>query len=1769
MTLIAEAFVAVRPDLSDFAALLRTGLPKQIEKVGVKWRTINLVPVIDQKILKAELDKIRATEVIVQVIPELSPGAEALLIRKLETLPPVPVNVTAKMLGTEASVLGSQIGSQISKEAETAAKNATKAGAASAIAAAEVGAGGIAAGGMASSETLSAEQLARNRAATSLERTRNQQITQTRILQKATADLDAIEKKEGVTEQQITAKREAQAKAARDLAVTEQALTDKTDALALAEKKLSESQAKSTITPTGVAAGRVAAGSEAQTAAQQAASRAQVAQARIATLGSNVAGVESAGVQSSAALAAGTLTQARAKEELTKATNTAKAVEKEYTATVEAGTTAATEEEKLLITQRARDLELINAQAIAARKLAEANLIGTSVQEARALVAEAGALEGSVAGIHKAQQAKAQILALNDRLRGSQNALVAGYQREIAALAENSDAMVANAVATKEASSASARAANVASQAQRGAGATIAGMAGFRGAVLAASAPFLIATVAVTAFAKIVGQSGQLQQSLDIFRATAKATAEQMQQVSAKAIQLGADVKLPATSSVEAAKAMTELAKSGLSVVDVLNAVRPAMQLAAAAMISSVEAATAVASILNQFRLAGSEAGHVVDALANASISAQGTVKDFIEGFRVLGPTAHLVGLDIYQTTALLTELGRAGLAGAYGGTALKTMLIRLDPSTKAAIDAQKQLNIHLDQTRSIGQQLPALIEQYTQGLAKLSPLARQQTLVSIFGTRGIQAASVVLSQGAAAFLAFQQRVSEVGAATRLTDAHMAGLRGQSQALLATTKTFATTIGTDMLPALTGLVHGAINVVGAFTQIATAIHPIVAGISDIFKIIPGGGNLVGTLVVTIALAKGLQAAISYVSGAIIKANVAYYEQAAAAKAAGASGVVGADGAALAQKELAGAVATANTQLITQGVYLKDNTVAAVGEMTAIGAAGDIAARKLTGLKGLIPTTLKGALSSSALGVGLGIGATVAGSAVGGHAGSAISAAGQGAILGTLIEPGIGTAIGAAVFGAASLFSSFKSDAAKHAADVKSQWQSLSFEEQVAFLRQKFPSLPDPAVDYAGFLRQLSTDPRFGALTRPGRSGPITTPTPAAQFLQAQGGFAQLPVDQFANQVLTQVTGLGPTLDQTMAATELVAAKFGRLGKIVGDVQSGYRTVGGGLQLDPTLVMGPNGSFHKVYLTNNAFGQFNTQMGAFGVTLQGLSATTLQTAQDAAAVTSAENELKLELAKLGGNPLVNQSNIESVISQDISAMAAIQNQLAAVKPFSSRRPQQRGTPLDPFSLGPLLPGTGGVFATDVSQSIMKFAGQDRAKKIKEETAIVKNRIQAQTLLEQSVADQFAKQIDQANLAVSKAAAGVNSLTGQTNIDAIIAADEGIAKRQQAYLQKLQALNKKYPLSITSADVLKQQIAATDAQNKVIQETITAQSDALSAQQAGIQNAADLAGNVGSQENALIALLQKRVGMTQKNTTAYWNAVSALQSEVSKRSQAQISLLSTIAGLAGNVGPQEDKLIKALQDQVKAAQRNTPAYWTAVANLQAAQTTQAQAIQSFLQSGFDLTNARDATKLAAAQYKDLVSGGTGNQTSVYRLILRDQNIQLRTLEALAKHAGSVKNTSKSAYDAWVTAQKNVFALQAQIFATKTSLRNLTGTSSFSLSDLFKEAVNEFNQFGSNIASRGGLFTGGDVRAKFAANIQANIVSAQRNPVADAISSSAGKNLNEAQKQTALLQKIADELTSPKAKKQLQKHPTAAIYPVMAEAQVIATIKRGGNR
>lgn len=158
------------------------------------------------------------------------------------------------------------------------------------------------------------------------------------------------------------------------------------------------------------------------------------------------------------------------------------------------------------------------------------------------------------------------------------------------------------------------------------------------------------------------------------------------------AIIMGARTKYSAT---EAAKAIEELVKAGVSVTDIIHGgLEGALNLATAGELDLKDAAEIASTALNSFRKDNISVARAADLLAGAANASATDVEELKYGLSQVSAVASGVGLSFEDTTTALAVFAQNGLKGSDAGTSLKTMLLNLSPSTKSAADMMDSLGL-------------------------------------------------------------------------------------------------------------------------------------------------------------------------------------------------------------------------------------------------------------------------------------------------------------------------------------------------------------------------------------------------------------------------------------------------------------------------------------------------------------------------------------------------------------------------------------------------------------------------------------------------------------------------------------------------------------------------------------------------------------------------------------------------------------------------------------------------------------------------------------------------------------------------------------------------------------------------------------------------------------------------------------------------------------------------------------------------------------------
>lgn len=185
----------------------------------------------------------------------------------------------------------------------------------------------------------------------------------------------------------------------------------------------------------------------------------------------------------------------------------------------------------------------------------------------------------------------------------------------------------------------------------------------------------------ISAFAGAVRGAAELEAKLSEVQAVSGATTSELQDMRKAAEAAGATTQFTAT---EAADALGNLARAGLSSADAIKALPATLQLAQAGGLGLAQSSEIVTKTLAGFGFAASEAGRVADVLAKGANASNTSVEGLGQALSYAAPVAVSLGLSLEQTTAIIGKFADAGIDASRAGTALNSILSQFsDPASK------------------------------------------------------------------------------------------------------------------------------------------------------------------------------------------------------------------------------------------------------------------------------------------------------------------------------------------------------------------------------------------------------------------------------------------------------------------------------------------------------------------------------------------------------------------------------------------------------------------------------------------------------------------------------------------------------------------------------------------------------------------------------------------------------------------------------------------------------------------------------------------------------------------------------------------------------------------------------------------------------------------------------------------------------------------------------------------------------------------------------
>ena len=400
-----------------------------------------------------------------------------------------------------------------------------------------------------------------------------------------------------------------------------------------------------------------------------------------------------------------------------------------------------------------------------------------------------------------------------------------------------------------------------------------------RGAWDTASTAMLGWGAAATAVvAGVVATYANFDQAMSSVQAATLESADNMALLREAAIEAGADTQYSAT---EAAGAVEELAKAGVSTSDILSgALAGSLDLAAAGGLGVADAAGIASIALTQFKLEGSDVAHVADLLAAGAGKAMGDVTDLGMALKQSGLVASQTGLSIEETTGGLAAFAAAGLLGSDAGTSFKSMLQRLTPQSAEAQRTMDDLGISAYDAQGNFIGLAAFAGNLQDSLSGLTVEQRNSAMATMFGSDAVRAAAVIYDQGQEGIQGWIDAVDDAGYAADAAAARMDNLKGDWEAFTGSLESLVLKSGTGINDFLRGLVQGMEKVVDVIGQIPAPVLNTVTALSGIggvsliavggfMKLVTSGHDLYTSFAQLAGISPRVTSALSKLGGAML------------------------------------------------------------------------------------------------------------------------------------------------------------------------------------------------------------------------------------------------------------------------------------------------------------------------------------------------------------------------------------------------------------------------------------------------------------------------------------------------------------------------------------------------------------------------------------------------------------------------------------------------------------------------------------------------------------------------------------------------------------------------------------------------------------------------------------------------------------------------------------------------------------------------------------
>jgi TP901 family phage tail tape measure protein len=339
------------------------------------------------------------------------------------------------------------------------------------------------------------------------------------------------------------------------------------------------------------------------------------------------------------------------------------------------------------------------------------------------------------------------------------------------------------------------------------------------GTQLSAAVTLPVAAAGLT----LLQAAGNFEAAMIEVEQSTQATADQTQNLSDLARQLGQDWDFGAT---QMAEAMNDLAKNGHSAQEILGGTAASVAILARAARSELEPATNVATdAMNNFNIRAEDMDKMANQVVGTLLASKFELRDYQLAMGMAGGAAHSLGVSFEDFNAVLSATASSFTSGSDAGTSFKVFLTRLIPQSKKASETMQRLGLDFFDASGNMKDLATIADLLKSQLAGLSDEARNEALKDIFGIDALRVGAALAEKGGDAIRRLRGEIEATNAA-EMAMAKTQGLNAKLRDLKAAWQELGIALGeSGFLDAVTGLVRG---LTGLVTMLGNLPGPVLA-----------------------------------------------------------------------------------------------------------------------------------------------------------------------------------------------------------------------------------------------------------------------------------------------------------------------------------------------------------------------------------------------------------------------------------------------------------------------------------------------------------------------------------------------------------------------------------------------------------------------------------------------------------------------------------------------------------------------------------------------------------------------------------------------------------------------------------------------------------------------------------------------------------------------------------------------------------------------------